>query len=137
MQSAMIGCLVAGMVACSGVTVHFTEYRENSRFREYTLTFTEKREMAIKITVTSLIDAAKEKSGQTLGDFAKELDRNQTRISEWRTGKSKPDANEIAFFADKAGLPVIQTVAELEADLNPRYAYIWKKAVSELRQNQG
>ena len=93
--------------------------------------------MPIKITVTSLIDAAKEKSGQSLGDLARELDRSQGRISEWRTGKTKPDANEIAFFADKAGLPVIETVAELEAELYPRYAYLWKKAVSDLRQNQG
>lgn len=93
--------------------------------------------MAIKITVVSLIDAAKEKSGQSLGDLARELDRNQTRISEWRKGTAKPDANELAFFADKAGLPIIQTVAEIEADLHPRYASIWSKAVSEMRQNQG
>lgn len=93
--------------------------------------------MTIKITVTLLIDAAKEKSGQSLGDLARELERNRTRISEWRTGKAKPDANEIAFFADKAGLPVIETVAELEAELYPQYASIWKRAVSELRQNRG
>jgi ribosome-binding protein aMBF1 (putative translation factor) len=93
--------------------------------------------MPIKITVTSLIDAAKERSGQSLGALAQELERNQTRLSEWRSGKATPDANEIAFFAEKAGLPVIETVAELEAELHPRYASLWKRAVRELRQNQG
>lgn len=93
--------------------------------------------MAIKITVVSLIDAAKEHSGQSLGELATELERSQGRISEWRKGTAKPDANEIAFFADKAGLPIIETVAEIEADLYPQYASLWKRAVSELRQNQG
>lgn len=93
--------------------------------------------MEIKITVESLIDHARANSGLSFGELAAQLDRNQTRISEWRKGKAKPDASEIAFFAEKAGFPILETVAELEAELHPKYAHIWKNAVSNMRNNQG
>jgi len=89
------------------------------------------------MNIKDLIDAASANSGKAQKDFAQELGIQPTRLSEWKSGKCKPDANEIAFFAEKAGLPVIQTVAELEAELHPRYASLWKRAVRELRENQG
>ena len=90
--------------------------------------------MQIQLTPKSLIDQARGKSGQTFGEIATELGRNQTRISEWRSGKAKPEASEIAYFAEKAGLPVLETVAELEAQLRPAYAGIWAKALKEIEQ---
>lgn len=89
------------------------------------------------MNVKELIDAAVQTSGKAQSEFAQELGVQPARLSEWKSGKCKPDANEIAFFAEKAGLSVMATVAELEAELNPRYASLWKRAVRELRQNQG
>ena len=85
--------------------------------------------MNIKI----LIELARENSGLSLGELAEEIGKNRNRISEWRTGKQIPDANEIAYFANKAGLPVLETVAEIEASMNSRYAPIWQAALGKLR----
>lgn len=93
--------------------------------------------MGIFMKLAELIDAASKHSRQSQLQIAGELGIKPARISEWKSGVRTPDANEIAFFADKAGLPVIQTVAEIEAELYPQYASLWKRAVSELRQNQG
>lgn len=87
--------------------------------------------------ISELIDAAKKNSGQSLGELARELGRNQTRISEWKKGERTPDASEIAFFARKAQLRVLETLAEIEMAINPQFADLWKEAVSEIRQNQG
>lgn len=89
------------------------------------------------MNVKELIEAAASSSKQTQNDLAKELGIQPARISEWKSGKQKPDASEIAFFAEKAKLSVLQTVAEIEAELRPELGHIWKKAVRELRQNQG
>lgn len=88
--------------------------------------------MQIQLDVRLLIDLARQKSGMSFGEMAKDLDRSQSRISEWRSGRVKPDANEIAYFAAKAGLPVLQTVAEIEAQLDDRYASIWREALGKL-----
>ncbi|WP_290901851.1 helix-turn-helix transcriptional regulator [Aquabacterium sp.] len=88
--------------------------------------------MQIELDVRLLIDLARQKSGMSFGEMAKDLDRSQSRISEWRSGRVKPDANEIAYFATKAGLPVLQTVAEIEAKLDERYASIWREALGKL-----
>lgn len=89
------------------------------------------------MNIKELIDAAVKNSGTAQSDLAKELDLAPARISEIKSGKRKADTNEMAFFADKAGLAVMETIAEIEAEQNPRYAQIWKKAVSQIRQNQG
>jgi transcriptional regulator with XRE-family HTH domain len=87
--------------------------------------------------VKTLIDIATKTCYGTQGKLAEAMNRSPARISDWKKGHWNPDANEIAFLADKAGLPVIETVAEIESALNPQYAQLWKKAVRELRQNQG
>ena len=87
--------------------------------------------------VKTLIDKATKMCSQTQAQLAAEMGKSPARISDWRKGHWKPDASEIAFLAEKAGLSVLATVAEIEADLNPRYASIWKNAVSAVRQNQG
>jgi transcriptional regulator with XRE-family HTH domain len=89
------------------------------------------------MNIQNLIDQAKTESGLSMGELAKGLGRSQSRLSEWKAGKQKPDASEIAFFAEKARLSVLETVAEIEAQLRPELAEVWKRAVSQLRQNRG
>lgn len=83
--------------------------------------------------IRKLIDEAAKVSGQTQMQIAQELGVKPARISEWKSGERKPDANEIAYFASKAGLPILETVAEIEAERNSRYAPIWQEAIGKLR----
>lgn len=87
--------------------------------------------------VKTLIDTAAKVCSQTQAQLAAEMGKSPARISDWRKGHWKPDANEIAFLAEKAGLAVLETVADIEAQLNPTYAAVWKRAVSQFGQNQG
>lgn len=87
--------------------------------------------------IKNLIDTAQKVSGQKLGQIANEMQIPQTRISEWKKGKYNPGASQIVFLAEKARLNAIETLAEFEAEINPQFAALWKKAVSEIRQNQG
>lgn len=89
------------------------------------------------MNVKDLIDAAVKTSGTPQAEIAEQLGIKPARISEWKSGVRTPDASELAFFAEKAGLAVMATVAEIEANLNPRYASIWKRAAEQMRQNQG
>lgn len=65
--------------------------------------------------------------------LAAAMGKQPARISEWLSGRQKPDAHEIAFMAERAGLPVLETVAEVEAELDPRYSSIWRAALGKLR----
>lgn len=81
--------------------------------------------------LTELITKAGDEAG-SLKQLAALMGKNQNRISEWRTGKAKPDAHEIAFMAEVAKLPVLQTVAEIESQLDSRYADVWRAALGKL-----
>jgi len=48
-------------------------------------------------------------------------------------GTHKPDADEIGFLARKAGLPMIETIAEIEAQLDSRYSHLWAEALGKLK----
>lgn len=85
--------------------------------------------MQIAIDLPMLIERAKQVSGRSLKEMAAEMHISQSRISEWKKGKFLPDASEIAYFADKADLPILPTVVELERQLNPLYAAVWQKAL--------
>jgi transcriptional regulator with XRE-family HTH domain len=84
-----------------------------------------------------LIDAAKEKSGQSLGELADEMHISQTRISEWKKGKYRPGASQIVFLAEKANLPAIKVLAEIEGEWEPSMASYWQKAVTQLSVKSG
>lgn len=84
------------------------------------------------MNIQELIDAAKRAKG-SLGAVAAGLGMHQNRLGDWRAGRRKPDANEIAYLAECAGLPVLETVAEIEAQLNTTYAPIWQAALGKLR----
>ncbi|QNK67844.1 helix-turn-helix transcriptional regulator [Variovorax sp. PAMC26660] len=75
-----------------------------------------------------LINTAREKRG-SYGAMAQDLGKDQSLISRWKKGTEKPDASEIAYMADTAGLPIMETVAEMEAKLRPQFATLWRKAM--------
>jgi len=79
-----------------------------------------------------LLDAAAEAAGSKAA-LAREFNKAPPRISEWYNGTTKPDVHEIAFLARKAGLPVLETVAEIEAQLDSRYSEIWREALGKLK----
>ncbi len=61
------------------------------------------------------------------------LQQDPQRLTDWKAGRRKPDANEIAYLASCAGLPVLETVAQVEAQLDSRYAPLWTEALKNLR----
>lgn len=84
------------------------------------------------ITLFELIDKAAEEMGSQRA-LAAAMNKKPPRLSEWKSGEAKPDAHEIAFLARKAGLPVLETVAEIEAQLDSRYSEIWREALGKLK----
>ncbi|WP_143283850.1 helix-turn-helix domain-containing protein [Burkholderia pseudomallei] len=84
------------------------------------------------MNISQLIDAAREKAGSS-ATLAEGLGMHPNRLTDWKAGRRKPEASEIAYLAEQAGLPVLETVAEIEGQLNGRYAHIWKTALANLR----
>lgn len=82
--------------------------------------------MKITIDARTLIEKAKSESGMNFGEMAADMGVAQARISEWRVGKSAPGTDEIAYFADKAGLPILETVIAL----TPRFKETWRHALA-------
>jgi transcriptional regulator with XRE-family HTH domain len=87
--------------------------------------------MEINITPKILIDLAAAKHG-SLGALAESMGKKPARISEWKKGDQKPDANEIAYLADSAGLPVFETVGMIQMQLDNRFTSIWQAALKKL-----
>jgi transcriptional regulator with XRE-family HTH domain len=82
--------------------------------------------------IAELLDAAKRKR-KTLGAVADGLGVHQNRLSEWRKGTHKPDATTIAQLAEMAGLPIFETVAEVESSLTGQNGEVWMRALGKLR----
>lgn len=82
--------------------------------------------------LSNLIELAAAAAGSKSA-LAREMGTRPQRINEWARGAEKPDAHEIAFLARKAGLPVLETVAEIEAQLDSRYSEIWREALGKLK----
>ena len=81
--------------------------------------------------VSDLIDRAGQVAG-SLGQLAHAMHKHPARLSEWKSGKRKPDAAEVAYMAKVAGLPVLITVALVEAELHPETAELWNAALGEI-----
>lgn len=118
-------CRVFGMVVQSDSrnTVKITDSRE----------YTTNSLKGVKMEVLELINRAKQASGLSLGEMAEELNVHQNRITEWKKGTRRPDAGEIAYFAEKAGLDIAETVMEIERRQDARFAAIWERALGNLR----
>jgi hypothetical protein len=56
---------------------------------------------------------------------------SKLRLSDWKAGRRKPEASEIAYLADIAGFPILETVAEIEAQMSERHGDVWQKALKE------
>lgn len=84
--------------------------------------------MNITIDLPTLIDRAKRQSGVTFGQMANEMHVHQPRINEWRHNKGEPTSEQIAYMADKAKLPILDTLSALK----PEWAHIWKKAAEQV-----
>ena len=83
------------------------------------------------MTLQELIDLAVTAKG-TRREVATGLHQSPQRLTDWKAGTRKPDAHEIAYLAQCAGLPVLQTVAEIESQLDNRYSSIWRDALGKL-----
>lgn len=84
------------------------------------------------MNVAELLDAAKRKQG-SLGTVADTLGIRQSTLSNWRAGRNKPNATEIALLAEMAGLPVFETLAQVERELNAEQRSVWDRALGNLR----
>lgn len=80
--------------------------------------------MNIAINAPLLVVQARDNSGMKLGEMAKELHVAPARLSEWMSEKGTPNTDQIAWLADKAGMPILETIAALR----PQFADIWRKA---------
>ena len=75
-----------------------------------------------------------ERAGSAIGGqkaLAEGLGMHHQRLTDWKAGRRKPDASEIAYLADIAGFPILETVAEIEAQMSERHGDLWQKALKE------
>jgi len=84
------------------------------------------------MTLTELIDLAVTAKG-TRRKVSEGLHQSPQRLTDWKAGSRKPDAHEIAYLAECAGLPILETVAEIESQMDERYAGIWRAALGKLK----
>ena len=84
------------------------------------------------MNIAELLDAAKRGQG-SLGNVAAQLGVKQSTLSNWRAIRSKPSATEIALLAEMAGLPIFETLAEVEKELDGGHRSVWDRALGNLR----
>jgi hypothetical protein len=84
------------------------------------------------MVISELLDAAKRAQG-SLGTVADRLGIDQSHLSHWRKGRSNPTATQIARLAEMASLPVLETVAQVEAQLEGDDHHVWARALAKLR----
>jgi len=65
--------------------------------------------------------------------LAKFLGVHEDMVSHWKSGRMKPNAAQIAQLAECAGLPVLETVAEVEAEIDEKNSEIWKRALRAIQ----
>jgi transcriptional regulator with XRE-family HTH domain len=84
------------------------------------------------MNISELLDAAKRQQGR-YQDIADKLGVKPPRLSEWKKGVCTPDTSQIALIAEMAGLPVLETVAEIENSLRPNTALIWHRVLGKIK----
>lgn len=82
--------------------------------------------MNIKILIEAALIKVGKRSALALG-----MKQDAQRISDWKAGRRKPNASEIAYMAHIAGVPILETVAKIEMQMKPEYSKIWEKALTE------
>lgn len=89
--------------------------------------------MEITITTPVLIELAKVKSGMQLQQMAEELEISKSRFTEWKTAKAEPSAEVIAYLADKADLPILDTLMTLKPRVAKAWAHAKEQAATSIR----
>ncbi len=77
-----------------------------------------------------------ERAGSAIGGqkmLAEGLGMHHQRLTDWKAGRRRPEASEIAYLAEIAGFPVLETVAEIEAQLSDKHSNVWLKALEDWR----
>ena len=81
--------------------------------------------------IRELIDLAAAQHNGKAG-LARALGKAPPRISEWYTGKHKPEAGEIMRLAEIANLPALSTLVEIQAQLDDKHQAVWANALGKL-----
>ena len=81
--------------------------------------------------IRELIDKAAAQHNGKAG-LARALGKAPPRISEWYTGKHKPEAGEIMRLAEIANLPALSTLVEIQAQLDDKHQTLWRNALGKL-----
>ncbi len=71
-----------------------------------------------------------EKAKFSLGSYEKLAEATGVRpsvVSEWKAGKRKPDAFKICYMAEIAGLNPLDTLAEVQAEIDKDNSSYWNK----------
>jgi transcriptional regulator with XRE-family HTH domain len=82
--------------------------------------------------IAELIDLAKARTG-SVNALGEALQVDPSYVAHWKAGRRRPDASHIASLAEAAGLPILETVAEIESQLSGHHAHIWRAALGKLR----
>ena len=83
----------------------------------------------------TLIDVATDKAG-SIGELATLLGKHRNRLAEWKKGNGEPSATDIARMARLVGLPILRTLAQVEARLHPEHRDTWQRALREIPASQ-
>jgi transcriptional regulator with XRE-family HTH domain len=78
------------------------------------------------MNIANLIEKARNAKG-SYEPIAKGLGMSEKRLSDWKAGRRKPDAFEICYLAEIAGLNPLDTLAEVQAELDKDNSSYWNK----------
>lgn len=73
-----------------------------------------------------VIEAARQKKG-SIGAIAAELGVSYPRVSEWKNGKYKPDATQLALLAEMAELDALEVLANIEYEGKKEQESVWSR----------
>jgi hypothetical protein len=86
------------------------------------------------MNITELIALASIRSGKTRGALSKEMGfAEQSKLSRIANGIKPPTASEIVYLAEQAQLPALETLVEMECQMEPQYSVVWRRALSHAK----
>lgn len=80
--------------------------------------------------IAELIAIASIRSGKERKELAREMGIDASRLSNLASGKLKATASEIAYLATAAHTNVLQAIADVETEREPKMAAIWQLAMA-------
>ena len=76
------------------------------------------------MNIAILIERARKAQG-SYEPIAKFLGMSEKRLSDWKAGRRKPDAFEICYLAEIAGLNPLDTLAKVQAEIDSERSSYW------------